>query len=822
MVIKCKMCGGELNITEESNICECEFCGTQQTVPLIDNEKKVNLFNRANKLRMNADFDKAATVYASITAEFPEEAEAYWGLCLCKYGIEYVDDPLTGKKIPTCHRTLTEGIMDDSDFDLACENADPVAMRMYREEAKAIDQLQQNILGIVASEPPCDVFICYKETDENGERTEDSVLAQDIYDSLTGKGLKVFFSRISLEDKLGREYEPYIYAALHSSRVMLAVGTKFEYYNAVWVKNEWARFLDMMRSEKGKALIPCYRDIDAYDMPKEFKNFQGQDMAKLGWLQDLTRGVMKLCGKDGSSAKAGSAAPAAAGASGPTVDSLINRGFAFLEDEEWDSAREYADKVLDMDINSGKAYLIKLMADIEAPTMEKLRQWPEPIESHTMYQKIMRYGSDTDKQEAREINEAIMNGVAAEKLAAWAKKFEAVKRTMDSAKDAQDINTVMEALEETAKDAFRSQDAEEAWRTLEVCREKLEQIQKREKTDDLISEKEKEVSRESARHRNLLLQYESARTELSGITARLGKSRTELNNLHGLFSAKRRKELEEEIAKLQELEASAREKEKKLQWDVQNDTAEKEKRYQIAELYCQAGEYGKAAEEYQKIKGYKDADEKLQNDETLAGAAVQRQKAEPFRKIGNLVQFGRFSGDEDGSEAVPIDWMVLEATDRKALLITLYALRKERFNENRKGQASWESSDIRAWLNGEFYQKAFSPDEQKSILLTNINNSALQGYRDYPKRDEAYTQDSVFLLSCAETVRNMKTGMERRCMETPRSSYKYFCSWWLRSPGRYDQSVSTISGEGLIASADEDKVCGVRPAIWIDLESGKL
>lgn len=49
---------------------------------------------------MNAEFDRAATVYVSITGEFPEEAEAYWGLCLCKYGIEYVDDPLTGKKIP--------------------------------------------------------------------------------------------------------------------------------------------------------------------------------------------------------------------------------------------------------------------------------------------------------------------------------------------------------------------------------------------------------------------------------------------------------------------------------------------------------------------------------------------------------------------------------------------------------------------------------------------------------------------------------------------------------------------------------------------------
>ena len=246
---------------------------------------------------MNAEFDKAAAVYENIAAEFPEEAEAYWGLCLCAYGIEYVDDPATGEKKPTCHRTLPTSIMEDSNFEQACDNADAIARRVYREEAKAIDRIQKSILAIVAEEEPYDVFICYKETAEEGGRTEDSVLAQEIYESLTGKGLKVFFSRITLEDKLGQQYEPYIYAALSSAKVMLAVGTKFEYYDAVWVKNEWFRFLSMMKADKTKTLIPCYRNLDAYDMPKEFKNLQGQDMSKLGWLQDLTRGVLKLCDK---------------------------------------------------------------------------------------------------------------------------------------------------------------------------------------------------------------------------------------------------------------------------------------------------------------------------------------------------------------------------------------------------------------------------------------------------------------------------------------------------------------------------------------------
>ena len=382
ITFKCKMCGGDLHPEENATTCECEYCGSVQTIPTADNEKKGNLFNRANRLRMAAEYDKAAAVYASITAEFPEEAEAYWGLCLCKYGIEYVEDPATAKKIPTCHRTRTESIMDDPDFDQACENADAVAKKVYREEAKAIDRLQQDILSVVASESPYDVFICYKETDEEGQRTEDSVLAEDIYDALTGKGLKVFFARITLEDRLGQQYEPYIYAALHSARVMLAIGTQYEYYDAVWVKNEWARFLDMMKSDKGKTIIPCYKDIDAYDMPREFKNLQAQDMGKLGWLQDLTRGVMKLCGKDEQKPQAAPVVQQVVQTGGATVDNLLRRAFVFLEDGDWNSAEEYAEKVLDIEVENGRAYLVKLMAALKVRFEKDLKDLEEPYDGN--------------------------------------------------------------------------------------------------------------------------------------------------------------------------------------------------------------------------------------------------------------------------------------------------------------------------------------------------------------------------------------------------------------------------------------------------------
>ncbi len=292
-VFKCKMCDANLDIMDGVTIAKCEYCGTAQTITFHDDRRSV-LYRRANQLRMASEFDKAAGVFEAIIAEYPQDAESYWGLCLCKYGIEYVDDPRTGKKIPTCHRASYENIQSDSNFRLAVGYAEPTIANFYEQEAVRIDRLQQSILSIANRATPYDIFICYKETDEFGARTKDSVMAQDMYDALTAQGYRVFFARITLDDKLGEQYEPYIFSALQSAKVMLVLGTRPEHFNAVWVKNEWSRFLHLMREDRSKVLIPCYCDMDPYQMPPEFKNIQGQDMGEIGFVQDLVRGIQKI------------------------------------------------------------------------------------------------------------------------------------------------------------------------------------------------------------------------------------------------------------------------------------------------------------------------------------------------------------------------------------------------------------------------------------------------------------------------------------------------------------------------------------------------
>ena len=371
-VIKCKMCGGDLILAEGRSVAECEYCGSRQTVPVADNEKKLTLFARANRLRAACEFDKAAGIYEAIVAEFPEEAESYWGLVLCKYGIEYVDDPGTGKKLPTCHRSSFDSVLDDGNFDQALENADAVARRVYREEAKQIEEIRKGIIAVSANEQPYDIFICYKETDENGDRTLDSVLAQDIYDALAEKGYRTFFARITLEDKLGQEYEPYIFSALNSAKLMLAVGTDYEFYNAVWVKNEWSRYLKLMTQDKSRHLIPCYKGIDAYDMPREFAKLQAQDLGKVGAMQDLLRGIEKLLPKQKPVTVLQEKVVVGSVGGSNKVTALLERGNMALEDGDWAKADSFFEDVLNNDAHNAQAYIGKALAQEKCRTMDAL------------------------------------------------------------------------------------------------------------------------------------------------------------------------------------------------------------------------------------------------------------------------------------------------------------------------------------------------------------------------------------------------------------------------------------------------------------------
>lgn len=402
-IYKCKMCGGTLEVVEGGTICECDSCGTRQTVPSTNVEEVQRLFNRANTLRLKCEFDKAEEIYEKIVNMDNTQAEAYWGILLCKYGIEYVEDKRTYTRIPTCHRTSYDAIVADENYKLALSNADSEQKVLYEKEAKYIDKVQKGILAISNQEEPYDIFICYKETDANGKRTIDSVIANDIYHQLTQEGFKVFYAAISLESKLGSEYEPIIFAALNSAKVMLAIGTKPEYFQSVWVKNEWSRYLKMLKNDKKKMLIPCYKDMDAYELPEEFAHLQAQDMSKIGFINDLVRGIKKVIKPEKSQIQTQQVI--VNNTQSGNITALIKRAMLALEDGDFEGAKSQYDKMLDIDPENAQVYLVGLLCDLKVKNLEDIDFLQNDYIQNPNYKKLTRFADDKLRKQLDGLND---------------------------------------------------------------------------------------------------------------------------------------------------------------------------------------------------------------------------------------------------------------------------------------------------------------------------------------------------------------------------------------------------------------------------------
>ena len=871
IIIKCKMCGGDLSIVEGSSVCECEYCGTKQTVPNADHEKKMTLFSRASRLLRNCEFDKASGVFETIVADFPEEAEAYWGLVLCKYGIEYVDDPGTGKKVPTCHRSSFDSVLDDQNFEQACENADAIARRVYRDEARQIEELRKGIIEVSGKEDPYDIFISYKETDENGERTLDSVIAQDIYNELTEKGYRVFFSRISLESKLGTEYEPYIFAALNSAKVMIVVGTDYENFDAVWVKNEWSRFLKLIASGQKKTLIPVFKNMDAYDMPKEFAKLSAQDMGKVGAMQDLLWGVEKLIPlKKQESATVEKNAIQSEGSM--KTDAAIKRGKLALEDGEWEKAKQYFDQALTLDAECAEAYFGIALAELRAkdpesyirsatsrtPKTEKLTI-PEDAahirksaaenavngflkESNitALYRYDLSYSSTLKGQQ--EIQNQVRQQIESNRNYSRALRFAAG----DEKVQMEDFKTALYDRLRANVDSARKQEEENRNRTKQNYEKFLKEADG--KALDLNREA---CARQTSTYQNAVsLQgkaktvsdYQAAIAELKkapGFQDTVARIRSCENAVADIRAREQREKVEE--AK----KAAARKKRTIAILSILAVLAvaaffmvtkviiperQRSAAYQEAATLYSAGDYAGAYSKYLTLSGYKDVDTLLSTDKNLLAeeaAAAREAKLAVYKKVGSTVTFGTYERDSNTSNGKEdIEWIVLANEGNRSLLISRYALDCWQYNRERKG-VTWETCSLRSWLNSSFMNAAFTVDEQKAIQKTSVDNSKSQGNSNWSTDGGNDTTDQIFLLSYAEARKYFGSDRDRMCESTAyaKAHGAYYiengyCSWWLRSPGDYRNTAACIDIEGsLVHDYYVDIYSAVRPAFWIDLES---
>lgn len=106
--------------------------------------------------------------------------------------------------------------------------------------------------------------------------------------------------------------------------------------------------------------------------------------------------------------------------------------------------------------------------------------------------------------------------------------------------------------------------------------------------------------------------------------------------------------------------------------------------------------------------------------------------------IGDSIFFGNYPQEADGTVR-PIEWTVLKKEGNKALLFSKYILDAKPYNETLK-RTTWETYDIRKWLNNEFYRAAFNSEEKIQTILLKTKISCVTS-------GEIETRDNVFLLS---------------------------------------------------------------------------
>ena len=193
-------------------------------------------------------------------------------------------------------------------------------------------------------------------------------------------------------------------------------------------------------------------------------------------------------------------------------------------------------------------------------------------------------------------------------------------------------------------------------------------------------------------------------------------------------------------------------------------------------------------------------------------------------KVGKTIEFGNYPQDKDGTEK-PIEWIVMKNEGNQVLLLSKYVLDAKSYNEEWE-DVTWETSDIRQWLNNEFYTAAFNKSEKAKIQTSLIKNEDNSEHGTSGGND---TEDKVFLLSEKEAETLFSNDDERiaKATEYAEKSGVYVneekaAYWWLRSPGDSGDDAAEVIYSGWVyrdGNYVDDSSGGVRPALHLNLQS---
>lgn len=776
----------------------------------MDDGARVRAFKRAEQNRRNGDFDEAARLYRRILDQDLTDAEAYWSLLECRYGVQYVKDPGNGEIKFTVSRMRYASILEDEDYKGAMENATDEQRKVYENTGTAIAATQKEFLRIAQNEKPFDVFICYKEEDADGRRTEDSVLAGKIYAKLTKLGYRVFYSRETLREYPGEKFEPHIFAALYSAKLMLLVATRSEYIESTWVRNEWKRYLDQIDREgqlgQGKVLLPVLKMLPK-DLPQALRQLQAIEMGRNDAMSRLMRYVRARIPKK-------EAGPNPERNSDSIAERLMDRAFRELQDRCWERADQCCENALDRDFEAARAHLGKLLVEYKARNLNELSAYTDSIADNLHFSRAMQYADEPLRAKLQACERSIQENIRQAELEEQRRKEEEQQRFLQELCEFMERESIKE---EKRKQAARAELEKKQAAEAEQRRIAAEAQKKREAELKKQCEKVKDCAMKNVLMAGgIFIFLAFAMKDLASVAEKSGFLKLALLSVAAAM-----------ILAILTYLCSVR-------------------TVGIARTLVMAGRISLAIvcactlgftfivcnnalpenvkgiltpEAVQKIQLADDKLAKFFGIETDA-APEDFSALDTRLNVSDTIAFGRYEKDNNNSNgAEPIEWLVLDRDGDRALLLSQQVLDAQPFCES-SAEAEWNTSDVRAWLNDAFLDKAFSADAQERLIEVATGDG------------EADCSDRVFLLSSAEEGRYFRSDEARMAFPTAYAlaqgapvdaeNPEGGCEWWLRTVmGSDERGVACIAPSGsdammLLWESGSPKG-GVRPAIWVRL-----
>ena len=301
---KCPICGGRLKIVETNRVCDA--CG--EKIPDNSSDPFVTEYIIANNERQCARFNEAQKIYQGIINKNQDKdidlSDIYWGLFLCEQNVIFEYHYFKNKESFPCFYGINTIDPEKSEYYLMAVNDalkyssyyDYNKVEVFKKLAALIRDTKNKFIDIYSKEEAFEVFICFKNKD-NGKYTPDREQAYKLYKTLTDMGYKVFMSEESLKNIKSdyRQYEPNIFHALYTSKIMFLICSDVNYINSHNLKNEWERFLHIHNS---KNVVPVIiNNFDPLNLPLGIIDNQVIDKSKKDFIQQIKNCVVNVLGQ---------------------------------------------------------------------------------------------------------------------------------------------------------------------------------------------------------------------------------------------------------------------------------------------------------------------------------------------------------------------------------------------------------------------------------------------------------------------------------------------------------------------------------------------